>query len=114
MERLCLACGGNAVNSIDELNIDDLGWAETVYEDTVGEEKYTFVEGVKNPKSCTILIKGPNEHTIAMIKEACRDGLRAVKNVLDDLSYVPGAGAFEIACYNHLLKYKNEFVKGKP
>ncbi len=68
MERLCLACGGNAVNSIDELCAEDLGWAESVYEETLGEDKYTFVEGVKNPKSCTILIKGPNEHTIAMIK----------------------------------------------
>ena len=44
------------------------GYAEEVYEHTLGEEKYTFVEGVKNPLSCTILVKGPNEHTIAMIK----------------------------------------------
>lgn len=49
---------------------------------------YTFVEGVRNPFSCTILIKGPNKHTIAQIKEACRDGLRAVKNVLTDLRCV--------------------------
>ncbi len=32
MERLTLACGGNAVNSIDDLTIDDLGYAESVYE----------------------------------------------------------------------------------
>ena len=56
----------------------------TVYEHTVGEEVYTFVEGVANPFSCTILIKGPNKHTIAQIKEAIRDGLRAVKNTIDD------------------------------
>jgi T-complex protein 1 subunit zeta len=30
----------------------------------MGDDKYTFVEGVKNPGSCTILIKGPNEHVI--------------------------------------------------
>ena len=36
----------------------------------LGEEKYTFVEGVVNPFSCTILIKGPNKHTIAQIKVA--------------------------------------------
>lgn len=34
--------------------------------------------------SCTILIKGPNEHTISMIKDAIRDGLRAVKNMIED------------------------------
>lgn len=79
---------------------------------TLGEEKYTFIEGVKNPRSCTILIKGPNEHTIAMIKDAIRDGLRSVKNVYDDKSVVPGAGSFEIAANVHLLEYCKT-VEGK-
>lgn len=58
MERLVLACGGEAVNSVDDLTPDCLGWAGLVYEHVLGEEKYTFVENVKNPHSCTILIKG--------------------------------------------------------
>lgn len=58
MERLVLACGGEAVNSIDNLTPDCLGWAGLVNEHVLGEEKYTFVENVKNPRSCTILIKG--------------------------------------------------------
>jgi len=58
MERLTLACGGNAVNSVEDLTEKDLGYAEEVHEHTLGEEKYTFVEGCKNPLSCTILIKG--------------------------------------------------------
>lgn len=58
MERLVLACGGQAVNSVDELTEADLGFAGLVYEHILGEEKYTFVENVKNPQSCTILIKG--------------------------------------------------------
>ncbi len=36
-----------------------LGYAGLVYEHVLGEEKYTFVEDVKNPHSCTILIKVP-------------------------------------------------------
>ena len=32
----------------------------------------------------TIVIKGPNAHTITQIKDAIRDGLRAVKNAIDD------------------------------
>jgi T-complex protein 1 subunit zeta len=65
MERLVKACGGNAVNSVEDLTEADLGFCDTLYEHNLGEDKYTFVEGVKNPTSCTILIKGPNEHTIA-------------------------------------------------
>lgn len=112
MERIVLACGGSAVNSVEQLKAEDLGYADEVSEHVLGEEKFTFITGVKNPKSCTILIKGPNEHTISMIKEATRDGLRAVKNVYDDKAVVPGAGSFEIACSVHLTEHcKN--VEGK-
>jgi len=113
MERLILACGGNAVHSFDDITEKDLGFAESVYEQTLGEEKYTFVEGVTNPFSCTILIKGPNEHSIAQIKEAIRDGLRAVKNVFDDQCVLPGAGAFEIGCHDYLVDYARDHVEGK-
>jgi len=112
MERLILACGGSAINAVDDLTADDLGWADEVSEYTLGEEKYTFVEGVKNPKSCTILVKGPNDHTISIIKDAIRDGLRAVKNVYDDQCVLPGAGAFELAAYHSLQTFKDE-VTGK-
>ncbi|TYH96845.1 hypothetical protein ES332_A12G205700v1 [Gossypium tomentosum] len=44
MERLVLACGREAVNSVDDLTPDCLGWAGLVYEHVLGEDKYTFVE----------------------------------------------------------------------
>ena len=84
------------MNSTEELTPDCLGRAGSIYEHVLGEEKYTFVEDVANPSSCTILIKGPADHTLAQIKEAIRDGLRAVKNTLEDGCVVPGAGAFEV------------------
>ncbi|KAF8762629.1 hypothetical protein HU200_009157 [Digitaria exilis] len=112
MERLVLACGGEAVNSVDDLTEDCLGWAGLVYEHVLGEEKYTFVENVKNPRSCTILIKGPNDHTIAQIKDAVRDGLRSVKNTVEDEAVVLGAGAFEVAAKKHLIDNVKKTVKG--
>ena len=36
-----------------------------MYEQTLGEETYTFVEGVANPFSCTLLIKGAHAHVIS-------------------------------------------------
>lgn len=110
MERLTLACGGIAVNSVDDLTVESLGYAGVVYEHTLGEEKYTFIEGVKNPFSCTILIKGPNKHTITQLQDAVRDGLRAVKNTIEDGSVIPGAGAFQIAAYSELQKFKTTVI----
>jgi len=112
MERLTLACGGIALNSFDDLNEQCLGFAESVYEHVLGENKYTFVEGCKNPNSVTILIKGPNKYTITQIKDAVKDGLRSIKNTIDDKCVVPGAGAFELAVSQELLRHKDT-VKGK-
>ncbi|PSR88705.1 T-complex protein 1 [Coniella lustricola] len=114
MERLQLICGGVSQNSVDDLSPDVLGWAGLVYEQTLGEEKYTFIEEVKEPKSVTLLIKGPNAHTITQVTDAVRDGLRSVYNMIVDKSVVPGGGAFQVACAAHLKSDAfKKTVKGK-
>ncbi|GAA5937748.1 chaperonin-containing T-complex subunit CCT6 [Sporobolomyces koalae] len=113
MERLQLVCGGTAQNSVDDLDPSVLGYAGLVYEHTLGEEKFTFVEEVKQPKSVTLLIKGPNAHTISQISDAVRDGLRSVKNALEDGSLVPGAGAFEISAHKFLIEETKRSAKGR-
>ncbi len=136
------ACGGVAQNSVDDLTPDVLGYAGLVYEHTLGEEKYTFVEQVKEPKSVTLLVKGelvpldlihraarsprpprssihfftlpgPNAHTINQIVDAIRDGLRSVKNAIEDQSVIPGAGAFEISCSEYLQGEAKASAKGR-
>jgi len=112
MERLALACGGSAVNSFEDLTESVLGYAGVVYEHVLGENKFTFVEECKNPQSVTILMKGPNKHTLSQMKDAVRDGLRAVKNALEDKCVVPGAGAYEVAV-NLAITKGIEKIKGK-
>ncbi|KAF8461040.1 chaperonin Cpn60/TCP-1 family [Kalaharituber pfeilii] len=114
MERLQLICGGVAQNSVEDLTPDVLGWAGLVYEHTLGEEKYTFIEEVKDPKAVTILIKGPNTHSINQINDAVRDGLRSVYNVIVDQAVIPGGGAFQVACHAHLSSEAiKKQIKGK-
>ncbi|XP_039076541.1 T-complex protein 1 subunit zeta-2 isoform X1 [Hyaena hyaena] len=112
MERLSLACGGMAVNSLEDLNIDCLGYAGLVHECTLGEEKFTFIEACVNPRSVTLLVKGPNKHTLTQIKDALRDGLRAIKNAIEDGCVVPGGGAVEVAIAEALVNYKHT-IKGR-
>ncbi len=68
MERLTLACGGQAMNSIEDLDESCLGYAGVVYEHVLGENKFTFVEECKNPRSVTILMKASNRHTLTQMK----------------------------------------------
>nr|XP_020634127.1 T-complex protein 1 subunit zeta-like [Pogona vitticeps] len=100
------------MNSVEDLSVDCLGHAGLVYEYTLGEEKFTFIEKCDNPRSVTLLIKGPNKHTLTQIKDAVRDGLRAVKNAIEDGCVVPGAGALEVAIADALVKHKAT-IKGR-
>lgn len=52
---------------------------------------YTITKGKFSSDLILIAINdvvGPNDHTIAQIKDAVRDGLRAVKNTIEDESVV--------------------------
>lgn len=112
MERIPLACGGMAMNDVGELTEACLGETGLAHETVLGEDKYFFLEECPLTKSVTILLKGPNKYTLTQLKDAVRDGLRAVKNALEDGAVVPGAGAFEIAAAHALLAHKGE-VKGR-
>lgn len=65
------------------------------------------VRGLVGPVGSEALagVQGPSDYSLAQIKEAIRDGLRAVKNTIDDASVVPGAGAFEVAAAMHLRQH---------
>uniref|UniRef100_A0A8C2MCN7 T-complex protein 1 subunit zeta n=1 Tax=Cricetulus griseus TaxID=10029 RepID=A0A8C2MCN7_CRIGR len=106
MERLTLACGSITLNSLDDLNPHCLGFAGLVHDSPL-------LRNVTIPVlSVTLLVKGPNKHTLTQIKDAIRDGLRAIKNAIDDGCVVPGAGAIEAAMAEALIKYKPS-VKGR-
>ena len=68
MERLTLSCGGMPVNSFDDIDASCLGHCGKLSEMTLGDDKFCFIEEVANPLSCSILIKGPNQHTLDQIK----------------------------------------------
>ncbi|KAL3775381.1 hypothetical protein ACHAWO_006572 [Cyclotella atomus] len=113
MERLTLACGGSPIHSVEDLEKDMLGWAGKVSEVSLGDDKFTFVEECRHAKSCTLLLQGPNGHTIDQMKDAVRDGLRAVKNAIEDGALVPGGGAFELAAALHLRDVVVKSTKGR-
>lgn len=112
LERISLCCGGNACNNVFDLTPEDVGYAGWVHEICVNDEKYTFIEQVENPKSCSMFVQAPNDYTIKQIKDAIRDGLRSVKNVIEDQCVIPGAGSFEFMAYQK-LKEEEKKVKGK-
>ena len=115
MERLTLACGGSPIHSLQDMDESQLGFAGKVSQITLGDDKYTFVEDCakETAKSCSLLLQGGNDYSIQQAKDAVKDGLRALKNALEDQAVLPGAGAFEIATYHHLVYEVIPETKGK-
>ena len=58
MFKLSKATGARIVSNLDDLVKGDLGLADLVEERKVETDKWVFIEGCKNPKSVTILIRG--------------------------------------------------------
>ncbi|KAJ8140743.1 hypothetical protein OY671_006076 [Metschnikowia pulcherrima] len=114
MERLQLIVGGEAQNSVDDLSPQVLGRAGCVYEESIGEDKFTYITECAEAQASTILIKGSTAHVLQQTKDAVRDGLRAVANVLKDEAIVPGAGAFYMSCNQELLSSKTVKGRSKP
>ena len=110
MEKLARATGGKIVTSIEDLTPDDLGEAELVEERKVAEEKMVFVEGCKNPRAVSILIRGGAEHIVDEAERAIHDALCVVRNILREPKIVAGGGAVEIEVAREL----REFAKTLP
>uniref|UniRef100_A0A0V0G5Y7 Putative chaperonin subunit 6a zeta n=1 Tax=Triatoma dimidiata TaxID=72491 RepID=A0A0V0G5Y7_TRIDM len=113
MERLTLACGGTAMNTLDDLTPECLGKAGLVYEYVLGENKYTFVLECPKPQSVTVLIHGPTNYAINQVKDALRGGLRAVKNAIEDDGVLPGGAAVELKLAGELNKYAEKIKERK-
>src|SRR5919109_1510967 len=64
MFKLSKATGARIVNNIDDLVSKDLGSADVVEERKVETDKWVFIEGCKNPKAVTVLIRGGSQRVV--------------------------------------------------
>jgi thermosome len=112
MEKLARATGGKIVTNIEDLTEKDLGYAELVEQRKVAEEKMIFVEGCKNPKSVSILIRGGSKHIMDEAERSFHDILCVIRNILQEPKVVAGGGAVEIEVAQRIRKWAKT-LKGK-
>jgi thermosome len=105
MEKLAKATGAKAANTIDDLTSDDLGYAESVEERKIGDDKMTFIEGCKSPKAVNVLIRGGTERVVAEAERAFHDSVCVVRNAIEDGKMVAGGGAPEAEVSKQLREY---------
>jgi len=105
MEKLAKATGGKIVSNIDAISPSDLGYAALVEERRIGDDKMTFIEGCKNPKSVTLLIRGGTQRMTAEAERSIHDALCVVRDLITEPKIVAGGSAPELEMARELRKY---------
>jgi archaeal chaperonin len=126
--RLAKASGGKAIGSLDDLKESDLGRAGfseevkvprhdtrrlerevKVGEPLSEEERMVVIDGCKNPKSVTILIRGQIESGLNETERALDAALSVCQALVWEPRVVGGAGAIEAELAHRLKKFALRF-----
>merc|ERR1719211_727415 len=110
--RVARACGATIVNRTEEITDADIGTGCGLFEvRKIGDEYFTFIEGCKDPKACTILLRGASKDILNEVERNLQDALHVARNIYQDPRLVPGGGAVEMEVA-HLLAEKSKSLKG--
>jgi archaeal chaperonin len=110
MAKLAKATGANLVTNTDELSKDDIGYADLIEERNVETDKWVFIEGCKNPKSITILIRGGSQRVVDEAERSIHDALMVVKDTVEYPYVVVGGGAPEVVVSKKLREWSSSLA----
>lgn len=105
MEKLAKATGAKVVCNLEDMTKGDLGHAGLVEERKIGDDKMTFIEECKNPRSVTILIRGGTERIVDEAERSIHDALCVARDVIQEPKIVAGGGAPEMEVARTLKQY---------
>ena len=95
MTKISKATGSRVVTNVKDLSKSDLGIASIVEERKIETDKWVFIEGCKNPKAVSILIRGGSQRVLDEAERSMHDALMVVKDVIEYPYIVAGGGSPE-------------------
>ncbi len=105
MTKLSRATGGKIISNAEDIKENYFGGAESVREVKRGDDSLTYIEGCKNPRAVTIIVRGGTGHVIDEIERAVKDGLGDVISAVKSGKVVAGGGAVEVEVSRRLRAY---------
>jgi len=105
MKKLGKATSGKIATNLEGLTKSDLGYAELVEEQKIGNDKMIFIEGCKNPRSVAILIRGGTERFLDEAERSVHDALCVVRDVVQEPKILAGGGSPEMEIARTLRGY---------
>lgn len=110
--RIAKASGAVIVNRPDELQESDVGTGAGLFEvKKIGDEFFAFIVDCKDPKACTVLLRGASKDLLNEVERNLQDALSVARNIIKNPKLVPGGGATELTV-SATLKQKSSSVEG--
>uniref|UniRef100_A0A453S6T1 T-complex protein 1 subunit gamma n=6 Tax=Triticinae TaxID=1648030 RepID=A0A453S6T1_AEGTS len=110
--RIAKACGAVIVNRPEELQESDVGTRAGLFEvKKIGDEFFSFIIECKDPKACTVLLRGASKDILNEVERNLQDAMSVARNILKNPKLLPGGGASELTV-SATLKQKSSSVEG--
>ena len=96
IERLAAVTGGEIYSTFDSPDQAVLGSCEKVEEVMIGEDKVIKFIGCKNPKACTIVLRGASAHLLEEAERSLHDAICVITETVKSHNLVYGGGYTEM------------------
>ena len=104
--RVARACGATIVNRPEDIKETDIGTGAGLFEvKKIGDEYYTSIIECKDPKACTVLLRGASKDLLNEVERNLQDAMGVARNIAVDARLVSGGGATEMAV-SHALQQR--------
>ena len=91
--RVARASGATIVNRPEELTEKDVGTECDLMEvRKVGDDYFTYMVDCKDPKACSIVLRGASKDVLNEIERNLHDAMGVARNVMNHPTLVPGGG----------------------
>lgn len=111
LKRIAKATGGNVVLTLADMegeesfDASNLGEAELVTEERVGDGELIFIKGCKTRRATTVVLRGANDNMLDEMDRSMHDSFMVVKRMLESNQLVAGGGAVEAALSIYLENF---------
>lgn len=107
--RISRVTGATIVNRPEELQESDVGKECGQFEvKKIGDDYFSFLTECKNPKACSIILRGASKDVLNEIERNLHDALGVARNVMNNPKLVPGGGALEMELSVRLTKMASQ------
>ena len=106
------ATGASTCKSLDNISSNELGEAKRVYQKSVSDDKMVFVDGCKNPKAVTLLLRANSKKYLDEFHRTALNVIYVLRDFIEKPLIVGGGGSTEAIIANK-IRAKALDIEGK-